>query len=407
MTKAGRGCVLVVGVSAALAFLAGSTYAQTCPKLTLTPPHMTWLPDGFVGVPYSFPIMVSGSSSGQYYWQLSDGRPPPGTRIQTLGAGTGMNAIVGTPTTELSRYAFSICVDDLMLDNRCLDVCAWYYVRIFDRPDAGMDASPPDASSPDAPAPADAPTPDAPMPADAPAQDAPVRDAPSPDSSPDSGGDRTMCSMLKERCSNSGECCAGLRCDSPPLATGGSYCCADEKTSCKSDDDCCPLLTCRAGVCSRCRSAPLEPCTSDSECCDGRSCLEGICRTCRQNGEDCRGVSCCPGLQCGAGVCRPPCAKEGESCLDRCCESGLRCMFVCRKACAGLGDRCQKHSDCCPTAELCSDQGFCTAPAVGCGDCSIGRSSASVGDGIGFVGSCVLGLGIALAFRRRRHRSGR
>lgn len=87
--------------------LGGSAPATAACALSFETPKQ--LPDAAIGVRYRETISASGGS-GRYFWQLTEGRLPPGIAI-TLGFGDGQTVVSGKPTTW-GKYNFTIVLYD-------------------------------------------------------------------------------------------------------------------------------------------------------------------------------------------------------------------------------------------------------------------------------------------------------
>jgi RHS repeat-associated protein len=97
-TRARSGAFLVLVALALRPSVAGAQ----CDVVSMEPPNFTVMPVGIPGQPYtSLPITVSGSSTGNYYWNgpfAGDaGSTAYGLYLQTTGNGGDTNYMVGTP----------------------------------------------------------------------------------------------------------------------------------------------------------------------------------------------------------------------------------------------------------------------------------------------------------------------
>lgn len=78
---------------------------QPCGIRFLTQPRLA---EGRVGVKYRDVIDVTGGAAPAYFWQLTEGRLPPGVSV-TLGRGGQRARVTGTPTVA-GRYGFTLVV---------------------------------------------------------------------------------------------------------------------------------------------------------------------------------------------------------------------------------------------------------------------------------------------------------
>ena len=160
-----------------------------------------------------------------------------------------------------------------------------------------------------------------------------------------------------QKCRNSAQCNAGLRCasgrcaripDSRDSCRRNTDCkldyevcqsqrcvndvvCNNNNNRCDRDGDCPGSQVCRGGRCeSGCRTS--NDCRSDETCRNGR---------CEKNSNDCRRDSDCRNDEvCNSGRC----VVRGRTCdRDRDCPSGEKCV---NKRCERAGNECKDNGDC-------------------------------------------------------------
>jgi hypothetical protein len=161
---------------------------------------------------------------------------------------------------------------------------------------------------------------------------------------------------IGERCTETGGCVAGARCESEVCAV------AEAGAACESDADCPSHGGCasRAGSICREKVGEGEACESSRDCLLGLFCdleVGGVCAEVRGVGAPCSGDACAPGTYCardtGTPICTAvggegaPCDPFASSGTDSCIE-GLSCVGGLCGATPAEGEPCAPDQECAP-----------------------------------------------------------